>query len=334
MSIKVSIIMPVKFYNPFFEKSLASTFSLMYDGAELILVDDSADMQAKELMRQFSDQKDQVRLINAKGNGIVNALLTALKIAEGEYIARMDADDISINDRFRKQMQFLDKNPKIGLVSSLVEYHGDSMANPGFARFVDWLNSLDSHDKMYIKRYAEAVVAHPSVMFRKSLLELGTYRTSDDKGQSVPEDFDLWLRWLNQGVQFAKIDEILLKWTDLPNRLSRVDKAYAKRAFWNSAAENFQIDPITPYWICGYGRPVEKRIRGLIERGFKISGYIALEKLNRKDGISVLTLDECKSLKSNGMILVYVANLEGRAYIQQFLENNDFAEGQDYLWMV
>lgn len=334
MSIKVSVIMPVKFDNPYFEKSLESTFSGMNEMDELILVDDDADEKARELMSEFIQNKSQVRLIKSKGKGIVDALLSALEIAKGEYIARMDADDISINDRLHKQTQYLDDNPEVGLVSCLVKYHGDSTVNEGFARFVDWINTLDTHKKMYHKRYAEAVVAHPTVMFRKDLLTLGTYRKTDDKGQKVPEDFDLWLRWLNQGVKFAKIPEYLLEWSDLPCRLSRVDKAYSKRAFWNSVAENFQIESGKPYWICGYGRPVERRMKGLLNRGLTISGYIGLQDEKRDDGIPVIKLEESICLIGEALILVYVANLEGKTYIQHFFDENGFVEGRDYLWMV
>lgn len=333
--VKVSIIIPVKFYNPFFTSSLESTLSCMGEGMELILVADHADTACLEIMEQFVlKYREKVCLIQSPGKGIVDALHAGLACARGAYIARMDADDKCLNDRLIKQQQYLDNHPEVGLVSSWVRYGGDVGKNAGFARFVAGLNKLDTHQKMYARRFADAVVAHPSVMFRRELLQLGTYRKTNLRGETVPEDFDLWLRWLNEGVVFAKIKEYLLEWTDLEQRLSRTHQAYAKRSFRNAAAAGFRAPSDKPVWVCGYGRPVERRLAPFKERGLRVSGYIALEARERADGIPVITLEDSQPLRGNALILVMVGNLYGRAVIQHFFEEEQFQQTVDYLWMV
>lgn len=327
--------MPVKYFNQYMEESIQTTLDAMHSGMELIIVDDDSDLEAKKIIiKGIRQKRNDVKYIPSSGKGIVDALLTGLEVAEGHYIARMDADDLCMADRFVSQVAYLNNHPDVGLVSCRVKYGGNPVENAGFARFVDWLNDLNTHDKMYAKRYAEVVVAHPSVMFRRELLSLATYRSENKNGQIVPEDFDLWLRWLNLGVRFAKLEQQLLIWTDLPNRLSRSNMAYDKNSFWNSVAENFQLQPAKEYWVCGYGRPVEKRIRELKKRGLRVSGYVALEPVRRNDKIPVITLENCQVLKGHAMLLIFVANYEGKSYIQMYLDTNGFVETTDYLWMI
>lgn len=333
--INVSIIMPVKYFNQYMEESIQTTLDAMHPGMELIIVDDDSDLEAKKtIIKGIRQKRNDVKYIPSSGKGIVDALLTGLKVAEGHYIARMDADDLCMTDRFVSQVAYLNNHPDVGLVSCRVKYGGNPVENAGFARFVDWLNDLNTHDKMYAKRYAEVVVAHPSVIFRRELLSSATYRSENKNGEVVPEDFDLWLRWLNMGVKFAKLDECHLIWTDLPNRLSRTDMTYDKKSFWNSVAENFRLDPSKEVWICGYGRPVEKRLKALKKNGMRVSGYIALEQVKRADGIPVITLDNCHELKKKAIILIFVANYEGKSHIQMYLDASGFVETADYLWMI
>ena len=337
LDIKVSVVLPIRFDNPFMEDSLQSTFNAMDKSMELIIVEDTIDKEAKDKVREFCENKGQlarILKITNEGDGLVDALHTGIRRAKGEYIGRMDADDICMEGRLRKQRDYLDAHPEIGLVSCLVKYGGDATRNPGFSRFVDWLNGLGSHESMFAKRYADVPVAHPSVMFRKTLTETANYRKHNEWGETVPEDFDLWLRWLNGGVKFAKIPEYLLTWNDLPERLSRKSMVYSKMAFWNSVAGNFANDRDKEYWICGYGKSVERRIRGLVKRGLTLSGYISPSPKIRRDGIPVITLEEAHRLKGKALILNCVANYEGKNFIQRYFTRHGFREVEDYLWLV
>lgn len=335
--IVVSIIIPVRQDNPFLESSLSSTLSSMGDAMELIIVEDLVEEQARDKINLFFKKNGsgyRISIISNEGSGLVDALHTGIKNSSGTYIARMDADDLCLGERFTVQQKYLDEHPEVGLVSCLVRYGGDKQQNPGFSRFVTKMNSLDSHHKMYVKRYADAPVAHPSVMFRRSLLKMATYRKYNKFGETVPEDFDLWLRWLNQGVKFAKIPQELLVWNDLPDRLTRKSIVYSKRAFWNSVAENFVKVKNKSYWICGYGKSADRRLRGLVSRGLTISGYIAPEPKKRRDGVPVIQVSEMNKLKGNAIILCSVANYEGKEFLQEYFDSHGFEEETDYLWIV
>ncbi|MEB2785239.1 glycosyltransferase [Algoriphagus persicinus] len=336
-NIDVSIIIPVRTDNQYLDSSLSSTLSSMSDSMELVIVEDLADEKASKKISTFFEQNKHrfsISVLSNQGKGLVDALHTGISNSSGTFIARMDADDICLGERFTVQQKYLEEHSDIGLVSCLVKYGGDELQNAGFSRFVKQMNTLDTHRKMYEKRYVDVPVAHPSVMFRRSLLKLGTYRKCNKFGETVPEDFDLWLRWLNHGVKFEKIPEYLLIWNDLPDRLSRKSIVYSKRAFWNSVAENFIKAKNKNYWICGYGRSADRRLRGLVSRGLTISGYIAPEPQKRKDGLPVISIHNMNSLKGNAIILCSVGNYEGKKFIQTYFNTWGFEEETDYIWIV
>ena len=83
---------------------------------------------------------------------------------------------------------------------------------------MDWQNQILSPKQHWVNRFKESPVAHPTVMFRRELIdEHGLYSV-----KPIPEDYELWLRWMENGIRFAKIAEKLFVWTDSSNRLSRV----------------------------------------------------------------------------------------------------------------
>ena len=95
-----------------------------------------------------------------------------------------------------------------------------------------WTNGLLTHEEIALARFVESPLAHPSVMFRRSLVERwGGYAEG-----AFPEDYELWLRWLDAGVRMEKLADPLLIWNDSPTRLSRRDPRYAAEAFYRVKA--------------------------------------------------------------------------------------------------
>src|SRR2546425_6870649 len=103
-------------------------------------------------------------------------------------------------------------------------------------------------------------------MFRRELLNKhGGYREGD-----FPEDYELWLRWLDAGVTMAKVPRVLLTWNDAPERLSRTDRRYDVEAFYRCKAFYLarwlkrHVDASRPLLVWGAGRPTRKRAEHLV----------------------------------------------------------------------
>ena len=177
----------------------------------MILVDDGSKDGGSELAQNLPNDP-RIQLLGQPHFGIVTALNKGLGVARGQIIARMDADDVCDPERLGRQLDYMEKNPEVGLVSCLVEHVGTDSSQQGYAEYVRWINSLTTPEQIYLQRFVESPFAHPSVMFRKELVDqFGGYREGD-----FPEDYDLWLRWLQAGVRMAKVPEELLQWRDLP----------------------------------------------------------------------------------------------------------------------
>ncbi len=172
----------------------------------------------------------RIRSIEEPRTGIAFALNTGLLHAKGELIARMDADDIALPERIEKQVAFMDRDPAIGVLGTRTEFRSTVKKNSGMQWFVQWQNNIISPEEHFNKRFIDAPLAHPTVMFRRELIEQhGIYST-----EPLPEDHELWLRWMDAGVRFAKIPEELLVWNDHIDRLSRNHPNYSVHSFYRT----------------------------------------------------------------------------------------------------
>ena len=195
---------------------------------ELILVDDGSTDGTGHLLRALAADEPRVRVVTTEHRGVAAALNTGIKEARGRFIARMDADDEAHPERLSEQRLLLEQDDSLGLVGSLVEFGGDRVNAAGYALHVDWMNALVTPQEIALNRFVESPFAHPSVMFRRVLIErYGGYRQGD-----FPEDYELWLRWLEAGVVMTKAPRVLLTWHDAADRLSRTDARYALEAFY------------------------------------------------------------------------------------------------------
>ena len=244
---------------------------------ELVVVDDGSRDDTAQVVRRFADSR--IQLTERPPLGLVAALQEGLRTARAPLIARMDADDWSDPRRLRLQADFLDAHPEADLVATQVRYGGDAEANQGLAAFVDWTNQLLTHSEIALRRFVESPIVHPSVMFRRAIVErAGGYREGE-----FPEDYELWLRWLAAGARFAKLDEELLDWSDRPERLTRADPRYSVEAFFRTKtpylyrwlAENNPLHPRVVVW--GAGRTTRRRLQPLLKLGIEVSAWVDVD---------------------------------------------------------
>ena len=203
--IEISIILP--FYNA--EETLRAAVESMLNQSftpfELILVDNNSDDTSVEIAQKLIQKDSRCILIKEKQQGIAFALNAGLAHCQGQYIARMDADDISLPHRLQQQYRFLEDNPGIDVVAGKAKYRGSSSETKGFERYVRWSNSIKSSSQIALNRFVESPIIHPTVMWRTEVSNTyGAYQHG-----SFPEDYELWLRWMDRGVQLCQTRRIL-----------------------------------------------------------------------------------------------------------------------------
>lgn len=299
---------------------------------ELIAVDDGSVDATPEILATFAGADSRVRVISPPPQGIARALQTGCTAAAGEWIARMDGDDRMHPERLVAQLEYARNNPHLGVVSSLVGYGGKTA---GYAAHVDWINSLRTPEEISLRRFVEAPVAHPSVMFRRDLLdEHGGYRDGD-----FPEDYELWLRWMEAGVCFGKVPQVLLEWNDPPGRLSRNDPRYAVQRFYQVKCGYLarwlqaNVHPSRKPWLWGAGRITRRRFDALEQAGARFEGFIDVDpkKANlHRDGRRVVMAGDLPA-RDRAFIIVGVASRGARGKIAVYLTQHGRIEGRDFL---
>lgn len=336
----VSIILPYRNASPTIFRCLLSISSQTFRNWELIAIDDnSSDDTAARINDFFKGNPKLVHLRLGKA-GIVNALNLGIEQSKGSLLARMDADDEMHPDRLLKQVAFLSKNERVGLVASRVSYRKDkdNFCGEGYRRYVDWSNQVVRESDIRLRRFEESPIVHPTVVFRKTLVHsLGGYRQGP-----FPEDYELWLRWMSKGVVLAKLEEYLLNWFDHQKRSSRNDPRYSTQSFQELKAEYFRSWLFENHHlgkrICiwGAGRLAKRQISFLLGQKLEIDKIYEVDP--RKIGtffnsIPIVGIDGVR--KENGeLILVLTGSRKAKLQISDFLTQRKLIYGRDYIYLV
>lgn len=328
----ISILMPVRDAAGTVAAAIESIRAQTLADWELVIVDDGSQDGTSEILAHHAALDRRILVHRRPPRGIAEALQSGCAECRGALIARMDADDVMDPRRLEAQRDFLHTHPGLGVVSCRVRFGG---TEAGYAAHVDWVNSLMTPEAMSLRRFVEAPVAHPSVMFRRELLDQhGGYRAGD-----FPEDYELWLRWLAAGVRFGKVDARLLTWNDPPRRLSRQDARYSVEAFYRMKCLYLagwlrqEVPPGWEIWLWGAGRITRRRFDVLETHGIRIAGFIDVDEAKRghhRDGRPVRMADDLPE-KSTSFVLAGVGARGAREKIHQHLTARGWTEGHDFL---
>ena len=194
----VSVVMPVRNGERFVEQAARSILEQTFTDIELVIVDDGSTDGTPTLLRAIAARDERVLVLTAKRpEGIVRALNEGCRAARGRYLARMDADDISLPRRIELQVELLDATPDVGIV-------GGCMTCTNLSGSVSWPALYPPDDAAIRKTLASAnPFGHPTVMMRREAFEsCGGYR---DVCRHA-EDYELWVRLLDhwQGANLSE----------------------------------------------------------------------------------------------------------------------------------
>lgn len=191
---KISVIIPTYNAEKYINESIDSILSQTYKNFEILIIDDNSKDSTLEIIKKYQDER--IRIIQGDCKGLAAALNKGIREATGEYIARMDADDVSLPERFEKQIKFLEKNPDISLVGTWQKYIGnDSWIHKTFAK----------PEQVKIALLFSCDLCHSTVMFRKKDFVDNNLFYDENSPQ---EDFELWSRAIHV-LKFANLQEVL-----------------------------------------------------------------------------------------------------------------------------
>lgn len=330
----LSVILPYFNAHETLDEAIGSVLSQSYKDFELILVDDGSIDHSGRIASRFAANDKRVRLVNLPHGGVVQAMNAGMAAARGEFIARMDADDIMHRDRLQMQIDLLRKRKDIGLVGCHIAWTPENPITDGMKEYIEWQNSLIAPEEIQDGLYLELAIANPTIMFRSQILEYGYFRDGD-----FPEDYEFQLRMAYSGVRMTKIPHVLHYWRDFPGRLTRTDPRYRREAFDSLRYQYLSRDPRLaerPVVFWGAGRVTRKRSNRLREMGVRPHFYIDIDPIkigNHLNGIPVNGPGMLEELSPHErpFVLTFVSNQGARKLISDYLEKIGYRFGEDYL---
>lgn len=221
---KITVLMPVYNEEKFLREAIESILHQTFGDFELILLDDGSIDGSPAILAEYAHQDPRVSLVkNETNQGLIQTLNHGLEIANGEYIARMDADDISLPERFDRQVAYMDQHPEVGVLGTNIAQIDEK------GRLMNRGRPLDSRpisptviSWMMLWRCA---IYHPTVMIRRSVLRQTGFAYNPRFRHA--EDYDLWTR-LNKHTVIASLPEVLVYYRVHTNNISVLFKKEQK----------------------------------------------------------------------------------------------------------
>lgn len=236
---RVTVLMPVKNGGPFVAEAINSVVAQTFLDWELIVIENGSSDETLSIVSSLAETDDRIRVIEAGDIGLVAALNRGLAEARGEYVARMDADDLADPSRLERQAQYLDQHRSCVLVGTAYQYIDESGNRTGRRRVVA------SHGAIRAEMSFGNPFGHSTVMLAPKRTQV-PIEYSDRYPDA--EDFELWLRLSEQG-EVANIPTPLLNYRvhsssvtrvgGSRNRTSSID-ALAERSNWEDADSIFR----------------------------------------------------------------------------------------------
>lgn len=329
MSDLISVVMPVHNGGQYLQAAVDSILQQTQQTLELIIVDDHSDDAAIE---KLAGLDPRVTIVDSQGRGVVSAFNQGFAHCNGEYIARMDADDVALPQRLQVQLAYLKQHADIDIASCCVEFFPAKIIQGGLKRYQKWLNSLRTAEQIHQQIFIESPMPNPGAMFRRAALEqLGGYRK-----MTWAEDYDLFLRADAAGMKMGKPEPVLLHWREHGQRLTHTDPVYSHEQFMRAKAHflvNFRL-PDQPLIIWGAG-PTGSLLHDLIiEQGGSVEGFIEVHPRRiggYKRDLPVWPVEKAAE-PDIAFVLMAVGAAGARKKIAEFMSQHGKVEGTDYLF--
>ena len=213
----VSVIMSMFNAERFLEQAVRSILEQTYRNFEFIIIDDGSKDRSWDIASRLGQHDSRIHLIRLENNqGVSVACNKGLQKAQGKYIARMDADDISLPDRFLRQVEFMECHPEVGVLGCGMRYMDE------FGNLLGVPPTLHGDLSIRWALFFENPFINSTVMIRKSLLD--RYDLKYEPALVYGEDYDFWCRFLLL-TKGENLPEIFLYYRLHPNSLSHIKQA-------------------------------------------------------------------------------------------------------------
>lgn len=278
----ISILTPYRNAEKYIRETALSILGQTHADWEWILVNDHSEENESGVIADLLHDP-RIKLLTNKGSGIVDALCTAFEVAKGEFITRMDADDVMPDFKLSEFLRVLE-NEEAQIVTGKVRYFSQTESiSPSYLGYEKWLNERIDRQDFYRQIYRECSLASGNWLMRRSDLE----QCGGFSGLNYPEDYDLLFRWYEAGYAITGLDLVTHLWRDHDTRTSKTSADYAQKAFFSLKIDRFvglDWDAEQQLVVNGTGQKGRLTAKALIENDVPFS-WVSHEPEKFPDGI-------------------------------------------------
>jgi glycosyltransferase involved in cell wall biosynthesis len=328
----ISILLPFKDTARYLKECIESIQTQNYREWEVLAVDDHSSDESRSVMESFVITDPRIKVFNNRGSGIIDALVLAHSQSSGEFITRMDSDDIMGPGRLKVMVRSLQRAGIGHIALGQVRYFRDGKIGEGYRSYEQWLNGLTGKGKNFDEIYKECVIPSPCWMVhRKDLGRSGAFLP-----KRYPEDYDLAFRFYASGLKCLPCQEVLHLWRDHGERASRNSGHYAENSFLDIKVHYFlklHKVPVRPLALWGAGKKGKKLAQLFLREQIRFYWICNNPKKIGKDiyGKVLLPLKELDALGAP-QIIVAVANAGEQRSILDHLKARDLKNMQDFFF--
>ncbi len=328
----VSILIPFKNTEAFLAECMQSVLEQEYTHWEVLAVDDHSTDRSWKISELYSLTDHRIRMLKNKGEGIIPALRTAYSHSQGQYITRMDSDDIMPPGKLNILLKALRLKGAGHVAVGQVKYFSIRGISNGYARYERWLNRLTIEGANFTEIYKECPIPSPCWMVSRE--DLDTCGAFDQ--DRYPEDYDLCFRFYEKKLVPISCDQILHYWRDYDQRTSRTSEHYAQNYFlqiklhyflkldrnrkiplvvWGAGnkgktiASSLRLLNVEFTWVCDNPKKTGKAIYGV-----RLQHYSKLDQIRKYQSI------------------ITVANENAQAAIREFMGQRKLLPMRDYFF--
>ena len=236
---KISVVLPVYNSEEYLIESLESISNQTFRDFEIIAINDGSTDNSLEILKNYARKEPRLRIISRENKGITKTLNEGIELSKGDFIARMDSDDICLPLRFEKQLEYI--------INKNLDVCGTKYQRIGLQTGIPDLPI--SCEDCYFRLLFGSAMAHPSILLRKSIIKKYRY----NENFKYAQDYELWCRMALDKIKIGNVPEVLFKYRFSSNNISvakKKEQSYFAQIAGKNYWENTDISRDIIYPLC------------------------------------------------------------------------------------
>ena len=322
--------MPVKNAGTYLKPCLDSILAQTYTNWELIAVNDGSTDGSAEVVSKYANENSNIHVVDSEGKGVVAALRKGYGLSSGEWIHRMDSDDLMPAEK----LQLLINRATLGtVVTGKVSYFCDEYdIGEGFLKYADWLNEIMESGDFWRDVYKECPIPSSAWLMHRSDFE----RIGGFESDLMPEDYDLSFRIMEYNLKVVRVPHIVHHWRDSATRTSRNEKHYFPTAYIPLKVHYFlkiAHDSSKCLVLLGAGIKGKKMAKELLEKEISFKWYTNNPNKVGHDIYGIKLEDEQQIDFDSSQLILAISSPEDQLVIRNRLNELQKINNQDYYWL-